>query len=174
MVPGEDFSYLSKATEEEHSRGCRHILVIDATIPAVGTDSGQPFHLHPQNGQRGSVASADSQLQSQVTDLSGPSSVVNGNQSQETPQSERFEQRRKTSVANKQPQQVKDDIVTSNKISLGRITKNHGSYLRMHALKHDMPFKVRVSLIPFWQAVQALMYDLVPGCSYRSRQQELQ
>lgn len=149
MVPGQDFSYLREATEEKHSGGCRHILVVDATIPAVGTDSdSQPFHLHPQNGQRGSVASADSQLQSQVSDLWGPSSVIDGNQSQETPQRQRCEQRRKTSEANKKPQQVKDDIVTSNKISLGRITKTHGSYLRMHALKHDAPFKVRASLIP--------------------------
>lgn len=119
--------------------------MIDASIPAVVAESEQPFHLHPQNGQRSSVTSTDSQLRSRLTDLSGPSSVNNDTPSQ----SERCERQRKTSVANKKPQQVKVNIVTNNKITLGRSTKNQGSYLKTHALKHELPFKVRRSMITF-------------------------
>ncbi|TWW74275.1 jhy protein homolog isoform X2 [Takifugu flavidus] len=136
-------SYSSDATPEEASRNRAakkggYSYVIDSTIPAVVAGSEQPFHLHPQNGPRSSVTSTDSQLRSQLTDLSGPSSVSNDTPSQR----ERWERQRKTSVANKKPQQVKVDIVTNNKVTLGRSTKNQGSYLKTHALKHDLPFKV--------------------------------
>lgn len=141
------FSCSSDATPEEGSRNKAakkggYSYVIDTSIPAVVADSEQPFHLHPQNGQRSSVTSTDSQLRSQ---LSGPSSVNNDTPSQ----SGRCERQRKTSVANKKAQQVKVDIVTNNKITLGRSTKNQGSYLKTHALKHDLPFKVRRSKITF-------------------------
>lgn len=142
------FSYSSDATPEEGSRNKAakkgaYSYVIDTTIPVVVADSEQPFHLHPQNGQRSSVTSTDSQLRSQLTDLSGPSSVNNDTPSQ----SERCERQQKTSVANKNLQQVKVDMVTNNKITLGRSTKNQGSYLKTHVLKHDLPFKVRRSMI---------------------------
>lgn len=138
------FSYSSDATPEEGSRNkaakkAGYSYVIDTTIPAVVADSEQPFHLHPQ---RSSVTSTDSQRRSRLTDLSGPSSVNNDTPSQ----SQRCERQRKTSVANKKPQQVKVDIVTNNKITLGRSTKNQGSYLKTHALKHNLPFKVRRSM----------------------------
>lgn len=142
------FSYSSAATPEEGSRNKAakkggYSYVTDATIPAVVADSEQPFHLHPHNAQRSSVTSTDSQRPSRLTDPSGPSGVSNDAPSQ----SERCERQRKTSVANKRPQQVRVDIVTNNKITLGRSTKTQGSYLKTHALKHDLPFKVRRSMI---------------------------
>lgn len=144
------FSYSSDTTPEEGSRNKAakkggYNYVIDTTVPAVSADSEQPFHLHPQNGQRSSVTSTGSQCQSQLTDLSGPSCVNNDTPSQ----GERCERQRKTSVANKKLQQVKVDIVTNNKITLGRSTKNQGSYLKTHALKHDLPFKVCMGMITF-------------------------
>lgn len=151
-------SYLSNATKEECSHG--HIVVkkggysnvADMTVPGVVADSEQPFHLHLQNGHRGSVASTHSQLQSHLTDLSGPSSVIDENQSQK---SEGCEQQRKASVTSRKLQQVRNDIVTSNKITLGRSTKKHGSYLKTHALKQDVLLKVCMNLITFQHLVSA-------------------
>lgn len=181
-------SYLSNAIKEECSQGDMVLQkggysnVSDMTIPAVVADSRQPFHLHVQNGH-GSVAPTHSRLQAHPTDLSGPSSVIKENQSRKTPKREGCEQQRKASVTSRKLQQVRNDIVTSNKITLGCITKKQGSYLKTHALKQDVLFQVRTSLITFQHFVFLLVLiywyhfvdDLfVTGCSYRNRQQELQ
>lgn len=106
------------------------------------SDSEHPFHLHLQNGHRSSVALTRSRLQAHVSELSGPSSVIDGNQNQTTPKSEGCEQQRKASVTSRKLQQVRNDRVTSNKITLGRSPKTHGSYLKTHALKQDVLLKV--------------------------------
>lgn len=125
------------------------------TVPAVVADSEQPFHLHLQNGHRSSVASTHSQLQADVTDLSGPSSVIDENQSRKTTKSDGCEQQRTAAVTSRKLQQVRNDIVTSNKITLGRSTKKHGSYLKMHALKQDVLLKVCMNSITFQHTVCA-------------------
>lgn len=147
--------------------------VADMTFPAVVADCRQPFHLHAQNGHR-SVTPTHFQLQAQLTDLSGPSSVSKENQSQKTPTREGCEEQRKASVTSRKLQQVRNDIVTSNKITLGRSTKKHGSYLKTHALKQDVLFKVRVSLRSFQHIVSLLLLNwphfvedlFVTSCSY--------
>lgn len=41
-------------------------------------------------------------------------------------------------TANKKQERLKEDIVKRNKTTLGRNTSKSGSYVAMHALKHDM------------------------------------
>lgn len=125
------------------------------TVPAVVADNEQPFHLHLQNGHRSSAAPTHSQLQAHVTDLSGPSSLIDENQSQKTPKREGCDQPRKASVTSRKLHQVRNDIVTSNKITLGRSTKKHGSYLKTHALKQDVLLKVSMGLITVQHTVSA-------------------
>lgn len=45
-------------------------------------------------------------------------------------------------IANKKQERLKEDIVERNKTTLGRNTSKSGSYVTMHALKHDMPHVV--------------------------------
>lgn len=45
-------------------------------------------------------------------------------------------------IVNKKPERLKEDIVERNKITLGRNTSKCGSYVTMHALKHDTPHSV--------------------------------
>lgn len=161
-LPGDKaFSYLRNATKEESSQGHMvvkkggHSYISDMTIPAVVAESEQPFHLHVPNGHRGSVTPRHGQLQAHVTDLSGPSGVTHENQSQKTPKSEEGEEQRKASVTSRNLQQVRNDIVTSNKITLGRSAKTHGSYLKTHALKRNLLLKVRMNLTTFQNTVFA-------------------
>lgn len=159
----EAFSYLSSAIKEGCSQG--HMVVqtggysdlADRTFPAVVADCRQPFHLHAQNGDS-PVTPTRSQLQAHLTDLSGPSSGKES-QSQKTPTREECEEQRKASVTSRKLQQVRNDIVTSNKITLGRSTKTHGSYLKTHARKQDVLFQVRVSLSSFRSSI-------VSSCCY--------
>lgn len=163
------FSYLSSAIKEGCSQG--HMVVqkggysnvADMTFPAVVADCRQPFHLHAQNGDS-SVTPTHSQLQAHLTHLSGPSSVSKENQSQKTPTREGCEEQRKASVTSRKLQQVRNDIVTSNKITLGRSTKKRGSYLKTHALKQDVLFKVRVTLRSFQHIVSAPAAMLASFC----------
>ncbi|XP_067463378.1 jhy protein homolog isoform X1 [Thunnus thynnus] len=42
-------------------------------------------------------------------------------------------------LSNKKPERLKEDIVERNKLTLGRHTSKRGSYVRVHALKQEMP-----------------------------------
>lgn len=133
--------------------------VADMMIPAMVVGNEQPFHLHLQNDHRSSVTSTDSQLQAHVTNPSGLSSVIDENQSQTIPKTEGCEQQRKASVTSRKLQQVGKDIVTSNKITLGRSTKKHGSYLKTHVLKQDGVLKVCMKLITFQHCICLCFYN---------------
>lgn len=43
---------------------------------------------------------------------------------------------------NKKPGTLREDIVERNKITLGRSTSKHGSYVKVHSLKQEMPHTV--------------------------------
>lgn len=130
--------------------------IVDTRTPAVVTEaeSEQPYYLHPQNSQISSVMSTESQPGVRQTDLSTPSRVFSENHSNNTPRKsfrKKCEQelghthggctqtqQKNTSAKNKKLEQVKEDIVERNKMTLGRNTSRYGSYLQMHTRKHGV------------------------------------
>lgn len=130
--------------------------IANTRTPAVVTEikSEQPYYLHPQNSGISSVTSTESQPRVQQTDLSRPSRVFSENHSNNTPQRgfrKKCEeevghrhrgctqtQQKNTSTKNKKLEQVKEDIVERNKMTLGRNTCRYDSYFQMHTRKHGV------------------------------------
>ncbi|XP_056252557.1 jhy protein homolog isoform X1 [Seriola aureovittata] len=125
------------------------------TPQMAGSESDQPYYLHPQDGQTNSVTSTqchnrDLQCRSPETDTTEFQTHY-----QEEPRCAQGRPIQKTNtpkltshdvLSNKKLERPMEDIVERNKTTLGRSTSKRGSYVRVYSLKQQMPINVHETL----------------------------
>uniref|UniRef100_A0A3Q3K0J7 Junctional cadherin complex regulator n=1 Tax=Monopterus albus TaxID=43700 RepID=A0A3Q3K0J7_MONAL len=105
---------------------------IVVTPQKTDSESAQPYHLHPQDGQTSSVTSPHChdhafQLRSPEVDLlRSPTQKMSASTLANL-----------KVISNKKLERQKEDIVERNKITLGRNTSRSGSYVRVHTHKQE-------------------------------------
>ncbi|XP_071317277.1 jhy protein homolog isoform X2 [Trachinotus anak] len=156
QVPEENFGQSYGDTQGLKKKGAyRHIL--DAS-PAVmlsphmaGSESDQPYCLHPQDGLSCSGTSMpcpSHALHSRLPEADATEFQTHYQQPLGCTQGEPIQDTSTpmlTSlkvISNKKPERPMEDIVERNKTTLGRNTSKCGSYVRAHSLKQEMPHNV--------------------------------